>query len=68
MPRKKESKKSSEDLANDIEAWLAKGNEIHQVQVHENRWHKDKGGGKQAALTVVQKQSKHRWAKRDYEG
>ena len=48
-------------LASDVAAWLALGNTVHEVQVHENRWYKDKGDVRQAPLTIAAKQQQHRW-------
>ncbi len=51
-------------LKSDVEVWLAEGNTIHQVQVYENRWYRDKGQVRRAPLTVVQAQQQHRWRSR----
>jgi hypothetical protein len=48
-------------LESDVAAWLALGNKIHDVQVHENRWYRDKGDVRRAPLTVMASQSQHRW-------
>jgi len=58
-----QSRKSEQSakLASDVAAWEAEGNVIHQVQVYENRWYKDKGNVRQAPLTVAAAQQQHRW-------
>ena len=48
-------------LERDVDAWLALGNKIHDVQVYENRWYKDKGDVQRAPLTIMASQSQHRW-------
>ena len=51
-------------LATDVEAFLAGGGEIHDVQPEENRWYKDKGNPRRAPLTITQSQQQHRWRPR----
>jgi hypothetical protein len=48
-------------LKADVEAWEAQGNTVHEVQVWENRWYRDKGDVPRAPLTVMASQSQHRW-------
>lgn len=70
MPRKK-SKKSREDqrddLASDVDAFLANGGEIETVDFTANRgWRNRNKPGQQHIPLRVTKPKRHRWATGDY--
>ena len=66
MARKK-SKKSHEDLASDVDAFLAAGGEIQEVDHTANKgWRERKQPGRQHIPLHIN--PRHRWARRNYEG